>query len=156
MPTPSPFYRQHHQVEAPRVDEVEYRPAWRKTDQLRALRDAGEITGYEFGCGLAFRRMAEHVVAAAWPPPLWLGLGGGRRGKVIGGDLFLDELALLRRLDDELGRFACGLVEAVIVYDFTWRYLGYRLNVDPRTVRAWTVLAIKRLARVFTTPQTED
>jgi hypothetical protein len=156
MPAPSPFYRQHHQVEAPRVDAVEYRPAWRKTDHLRALHDASQITRFEYGCGLAFRHAAEHAAAAAWPPPIWLGAGGRRRGT---GQLTMlaynDELALLGRVEAVLGPFACGLLEACLIFDFTWQHLADCRGVDPRTVRAWTVLAIKALARVFSTTSTK-
>jgi hypothetical protein len=152
MTEPSPHYRQHHAVEPPRVDDTEFRPAWRKSDQLAALRDAREITPFEYACGLAFRHATEQVVSYAWPPPLWLGLGGGRRStNQLAILTFHDEIALLKRVADELGNFACGLLEASVIYDFTWRHLGKRLGVDPRTVRAWTVLAIKGLARVFVT-----
>jgi hypothetical protein len=155
MSAPSAFYRQHHQVEAPRVDTVEFRPAWRRLDRLRGLYDDKHITRYEFACGLMFRVAAEHAIAAGWPPPVWRGLGGGVRrdhGLVI---TRLDDINTLRRVEGELGRFACDLILAVIINDFTWRRLADCLGVDPRTVRAWAVLAIKALARVFSTTSTK-
>jgi hypothetical protein len=147
MSAPTPHYRQHHEVEPPRVDDTEFRPAWRKHDHVRALRDAGEISDYEYACALAFRRAAERVLAAAWPPPLWLGTIG-RRGRAEQAALNsrLDQIAIVRLVHHALGGFACGLLEACLIHDFTWEYLAGCLGVDPRTARAWTVLAIKALA----------
>lgn len=149
---PSLQFLAHHAADAPAIDTETFRPAWRKHDHLRGLRDAEEITAYEYASALCFRQVAEHVIVAAWPPPLWLG-SGGRRGGSHGAPLTrAGDVEMLGQVRAALGPFACGLLEACLIYDFTWDYLGARLGIDPRTARAWTILAIKGLARVPAAP----
>ena len=43
MPQPSAAYRQHHDVEAPRVDTSAFRQGWRVVTRLDALASEGAI-----------------------------------------------------------------------------------------------------------------
>ena len=150
MTAPSRFYRQHHEVEAPRVDDDTFRQAWRRRNRLDELLLDKSITPFEWRAAVEFRAAFERVLSAAWPPPLWLSATAGGRGDHEGAFLHrLDDLALLRALRAVLGQVPCGLIQACVVDDLSWAYLGRALDIDPKTARAWSVLSIKGLARLY-------
>jgi hypothetical protein len=53
--------------------------------------------------------------------------------------------AQLGQVRADLGPFAFWLLEACLVDDASWRYLGDRFGVDPKTVRAWTIAALHNI-----------
>lgn len=145
MPAPSPFYLQHHDVEAPTVDAEIFHPGWRVRTRLdRLLRDRA-ITSAEWLAAVAFRTATERVFAVAWPAPLWLGAPGARGPADDPIASRLDDLAWLRACRRHLGARICDLVEACVVDDLSWADLGRLYGVDPKTARAWAVLAIRAL-----------
>jgi hypothetical protein len=147
MPAPSLFYRQHHEVEAPIVDAAAFRQGWRVRTRLDGLILDGAITPAEWRAAVAFRTAAERILAAAWSSPIWLGAPGarGRAHDPIASQL--DDLAWLRELCQALGKRDFDLVGLCVVDDVSWADLGRQRKVDPKTARAWTVRAIKALAR---------
>ena len=147
MTQPTAHYRQHHEVEAPRIDGHRFQQAWRVRTRLDALVLDGAITLRQWHAVVGFRDDVETAAMAAWRTPIWLSVtarGSSKHGATVA--IRFDALERLRRIADALGGFACALVEACAVHDWSWAYLGRRLGVDPKTARAWTVLAIKALA----------
>jgi hypothetical protein len=62
---PNIFYRQHHQVEAPEISEVAFRPAWRRRTRLDSLLRRGEISAYEYWAVLQYRDACERTTDRA-------------------------------------------------------------------------------------------
>jgi len=58
---PTALYRQHHDVEAPRVDDRHFRPAWRVLTRLDGLLADRAITSAEWHAAADFR-----AVLSAW------------------------------------------------------------------------------------------
>jgi hypothetical protein len=62
---PSALYRQHHDVEAPRVDERHFRPAWRVLTRLDGLLADNAITAAEWHAAADYRELWDRVSRAA-------------------------------------------------------------------------------------------
>jgi hypothetical protein len=54
---PSALYRQHHDVEAPRVDDRHFRPAWRVLTRLDGLLADKAITAAEWHAAADYREL---------------------------------------------------------------------------------------------------
>lgn len=148
---PSPYFRQHHAVDDPQIDALAFREWFRVRPRLEQLRDEEAISITEYRAGQLFRTLAEIVALGDWPKTSWLDQtrvsGRGRPDLPIS-----RHTAALNRLDKisrDLGPIMFGLLEAHLVYDRSWRYLGARLHRDPKTVRAWTIIALRALADVM-------
>lgn len=57
--TPTPLYRQHHDVTAPRVDSTSFRQGWRVASRLDGLLEAGRIDREQWDAACIWRRWAE-------------------------------------------------------------------------------------------------
>jgi hypothetical protein len=66
---PSAFYRQHHVVEAPAIDEREFRPAWRVKTKLMLLIETGRIDRRQLEAAAAFLRAGARQSAGNAPRP---------------------------------------------------------------------------------------
>jgi hypothetical protein len=62
---PSVFYRQHHDVEIPRVDDRHFRPAWRVLTRLDGLLADKAITAAEWHAAADFRELWDQVARSA-------------------------------------------------------------------------------------------
>jgi hypothetical protein len=62
---PSIEYRRHHRVEAPAVDQREYRPGWRVKTGRDGRRGAGAISPRQYRIALAFRAAYEQAMKGA-------------------------------------------------------------------------------------------
>jgi hypothetical protein len=143
--TPSPFFRQHHGVEPPAIDFGQWRPYWRVRTRLDRLLLDGAITPQEWSVAAALRATMEAARAAMLPTRSWDREPHGRSpGPALARRA--DALARLDGVRANLGSFALWLLEACLADDASWRYLGARLGVDPKTARAWTIAAIRALA----------
>jgi hypothetical protein len=58
---PSALYRQHHDVEAPRVDDRHFRPAWRVLTRFDGLLADPAITAAEWHAAADFRELVDRV-----------------------------------------------------------------------------------------------
>jgi hypothetical protein len=58
---PSALYRQHHDVEVPRVDDRHFRPAWRVLTRLDGLLAEKAITAAEWHAAADFRVLWDQV-----------------------------------------------------------------------------------------------
>jgi hypothetical protein len=145
MTSPSPFFRQHHGLEPPTLDLGAWRPYWRVRTRLDRLLLDGAITPQEWSAAVRLRRIFEASYAAMLPIHRLDGKPhGGSSGPALARRA--DALARLEAVRAGLGSFALGLLEACLADDASWRYLGSRLGVDPKTARAWTIAAIHALA----------
>lgn len=145
MPEPSPFLRQHHGLEPPAIDMGTWRPYWRVRTRLDRLLLDGAITSHEWRAAVRLRALCEAAQTAILPIHR---LDGEPRGGDSGPALVrrVDALARLEIVRAGLGSFAVGLLEVCLVDDCSWRYLGHRLGIDPKTARAWTITALHALA----------
>jgi hypothetical protein len=145
--TPSAHFRQHHRVEAPRIDAGHFRPSWRVKTRLDGLLTSGAITPREALASVLYRMHWEFAFADVWPVAVLTertAAGAWTADKAAISRL--DALAQLRELRRRLGDFICDLVESCVVEDCSWAELGRRLRVDPKTARTWTIMALRELA----------
>jgi hypothetical protein len=148
---PSALYRRHHDVEAPRVDDRHFRPAWRVLTRLDGLLADKAITAAEWHAAADFRELWDRVSRAALiRSPIGRvskGTAGHRAFDVLlAGEL--DAVARLREIRKVLGAWACALLHLSVVRDQSWAALGRQYRCDPKTARAWVIAAIKALRTV--------
>jgi hypothetical protein len=145
---PSKFYRNHVALDAPAIDDESFRPYWRVRTRLDQLLLDRAISVVVWRAAASFRSLGEIVLAEAWQTR-WLdqrasgfdyGMALARRA---------DALDRLRDIRRDLGDFAFDLLEAHLVDNETWTALGRRYRVHPKTVRSWTIVALKALAAVI-------
>jgi hypothetical protein len=141
---PSAAYRQHHDVEAPRVDDRHFRPAWRVLTRLDGLLADKAITAAEWHAAADYRELVDRVRRGALVRSSSLvRVGGSVAPNWVVGDL--DSSARLRQIQTMLGAWTCALLEAALVQDLSWAALGRHYGCDPKTARAWVIAAIKAL-----------
>jgi hypothetical protein len=145
--SPSPFFRQHHGLEPPAIDFGQWRPYWRVRTRLDRLLLDGAIGPHEWRAAVRLRRLIEAARAAMLPIHR---LDGEQHGGSSGPALARrsDAIARLSQVRAGLGSFAFWLLEACLADDASWRHLGDRLGVDPKTARAWTIAAIRALRNI--------
>ena len=145
---PSALYRQHHDVEAPRVDDRHFRPAWRVLTRLDGLLADKAITAAEWHAAADYRELWDRVSRAALiRSPIGrasMGTAGHHAFDVsLAGDF--DSLARPREVRRALGAWPCTLLYLSVVRDQSWAALGRHYRCDPKTARAWVIAAIKAL-----------
>jgi hypothetical protein len=144
-----PYYRQHHRVEAPVVDERHFRPAWRVLTRLDGLLVSGAITSAEWHAAADFRDMAELALGGAVSHSV---LSSARATRYDASPTTnrlvarLDARSWLDEITSSIGTVPCALVKAFVVDDMSWAAIGRRFRVDPKTARAWVITSIKALA----------
>lgn len=150
---PSPYFRQHHAVEAPQIDGAAFRPFWKLRPRLEQLLIDRAISITEYRAGQIFRMLAEIVLAGDWPKSQWLGKthANSRGGLDLAISRRADALNRLHAIRRELGPVGFALLEYHLVDDLSWRAIGARYCRDPKTVRAWTIAALRALAVVMWT-----
>ena len=148
MTEPTKYFRQHHAVEAPAIDEQSFRPFWRVRTRLDQLLIDGAILWPVWRAGMSFRVLAEIVLAAQHGTnrldysdrPAAFDASIARR---------IDAIKRLGELRRALGGFALDLLEAHAVDDLSWAALGRRYGVHGKTARTWTIVALQALAGVL-------
>ncbi|HEY2533942.1 MAG TPA: hypothetical protein VGJ20_39480 [Xanthobacteraceae bacterium] len=149
MAEPNAYFRQHHAVEAPAIDALQFRPFWRVRSRLDQLLIDGAISVPEWRAGQVFRNLAERIISATWRSQ-WVDrvhvpATNFDRGLAARADAFKQ----LAAIHAAMGGFAVNLLEAHIVNDERWKDMGGRLGVHPRTARQWTIAAVRALATVI-------
>jgi hypothetical protein len=146
---PSIEFRRHHRVEAPAVDQREYRPGWRIKSPLDGLLAAKLITPRQWRAAVAFRAAYERAMKGAVQVGRWgaVYVDSGCRGSPAAeiSERQADALDLVRRVEVVLGSLYTLLVWLVID-DFCWAEIGRRLDVDRRTAKTWCAAAVAALA----------
>jgi hypothetical protein len=148
---PSALYRQHHDVEAPRVDDRHFRQAWRVLTRLDGLLADRAITAAEWHAAADYRELWDRVSRAALiRSPIGrasIGSAGHHAFDIsLAGEL--DALARLREVRSVLGAWPCTLLYLSVVRDQSWAALGRHYHCDPKTARAWVIAAIKALRTI--------
>ena len=149
MTEPTAAFRQHHQVEAPRVDDRHFRPHWRIITRLDGLLIDRAITQSEWHAAADYRDLVDQLRRRTLARPAAMGTGPGVGSNVV--DRLVDNLdagARLRQIRAALGAVVCALLDAALVRDLSWAELGRELCRDPKTARAWVIAAIKALRTV--------
>jgi hypothetical protein len=149
MSAPTPFYLQHHRVEAPSVDERHFRQAWRVLTRLDGLLADGAITTAEWHAAADFRDMAEFALGGAASHSVLTGARTARSAASPTTDRLVARLDARSWLDEvtrAIGIVACALIQACVVDELSWAAIGRRFGVDPKTARAWVITSIKALA----------
>jgi hypothetical protein len=149
---PNRFFKQHHEVEAPQVDERAFRPAWRIRTQIDKLALEGKITGFEWRVAGWLRSCYERGYGSDLRSTLpQLGMAGRgshhwRRENPEGRKAQAREY--LHHVEQVMGPIVYPIVIAVVVEDVPWRELGTRYGVHAKTAKAWAIEAVKALAGV--------
>jgi len=147
MAEPSALYRQHFDVEAPRVDAGAFRQGWRVRSRLDVLLDEGAIDNAAYEAGRRFRRAWE--IAFAERAPALMAFTARSTGRAGAGPVDrLAALARLRRIAEALGPFDCRLLEQCVVLDLAWTAIGRQHQVADTTARRWTIAALRRLGEL--------
>jgi hypothetical protein len=142
---PSPAYRQHHDVVAPRIDSASFRPAWLVQTRLWSLFDAGKIDQAALDAALTWRRWAEGSAPTkvqSWEVRIDMPAGSNDGA-------MLSRIAAAGRLRDAaaaLGRLRIAILEACVLRDVSWLELSRLLRVSDKTARDRAAEAITALA----------
>lgn len=144
---PSPFFRQHHAVEAPLIDNRNFRQAFRVLTKLDQLLFDGAITKPVWRAGTLFRVTAEIVISEDYPnSSMMYNEHGGERDHTQ--NHRLDARKRLRVVRAALSDRDHRLLWQHVVEDLNWSEIARRRNVHPKTVRRWTIAALNRLAAI--------
>jgi hypothetical protein len=151
MTAPSLAYRQHHDIEAPRVDALAFRQGWRVVTRLDALHRDGRISAGQWQAAVEYRAAWERALTAGGGGAgalVRIGAGGAGDGAASRLAAAVDGISRVRQVHAAIGGHA-ALCFLCIVEDRSWADSGRALGRDPQTVRDWTVLAIAALARAW-------
>ena len=147
MSQPSTAYRQHHDVEAPRVDASAFRQGWRVVTRLDALLATRRISPGQWEAAVQYRN--------AWARVMRAHGGSSQAGmrRIANADAMharlgyqLDTITLLREIEAQIGQLAAWRCFACVVQDQSWHAIGRRLRCNHETARDWTVFALRALA----------
>ena len=132
--SPTSFYRQHHSVEAPRIDDAMFRPGWKVRTRLDRLLLKGTIGPKEWQAGVAYRDAYTLAFGTALGSPVdRIGLGrrperSGRASQLEHTEAQLAAVQRLAAIRQQLGSVAVCLIEALVVEDRSWTEIGRQLE----------------------------
>lgn len=145
---PTPELRGHvEDVEDPRVDERAFRQGWRIRTRLDQLLVDQRISPGEWQAATEFRSawLSSRELTAR---ESGIRIAGGTSGDAA----TLARLAAARKVrivELAIGKLATALVIASVVEDLSWAAIGRQCQHNAETVRDWTVIAIRGLARAW-------
>jgi hypothetical protein len=142
---PTPQFRDHHDVEEPRVDDRAFRQGWRVRTRLDQLLADARIKPDEWQTASEYRQTWAIARELAGPEPGMIRITGAASADAAT-IARLDAATTLRLVEEAIGPFAARLLLASVVHDLAWAVLARHLGKHPETVRDWTVLAIRALA----------
>lgn len=145
---PSPEFRRHHDVAAPRVDRRAFRQGWLVHTRLAQLRDDGSIDAATYDAAVSVRIDWEIAYGRGRSAPLMV-LPGGGGGLTVEHDRQLrrtDAVGRLRSVANRLGAFDASLIDLCVLSDLSWPEIGRRIGVSHPTARSYTIKALRRLA----------
>jgi hypothetical protein len=146
------FRRQHNEIEPPLVNDRHFRTAFRVKSRLDRLVSEKTITVREWTIAVEYRCIYAAAFRGAVQSTRLDGTGHGRsyRGsRLERSEGQLAALARLQTIRTALGAVETDLVEACAVRDQAWCETARALGRDPKTVRSWTLIALRRLAEVW-------
>lgn len=143
--TPTAFYRQHREFEAPRIDTVTFRPFWSVRDRTRLdrLLADGSIGLLEWRAAIRFRDAVRSLTGEQRREQA----GGAARSRQ-GSTHRFDAAALVSRVRVGLAPVAAALVWSCVIDDLSWAAVGGQFRIDPKTARRWTIVALQALAMI--------
>ena len=148
MAEPSALYRQHFDVEAPRVDAGAFRQGWRVRSRLDVLLDEGAVGNEAYEAARLFRRAWE-IAFSERTPAMLMSFSARSVGRAGAGPVNrLAAVSWLRRIAAALGPFDCRLLEQCVVLDLAWTAIGRQHQVADTTARRWTIAALRRLGEL--------
>jgi hypothetical protein len=142
---PTPQFRQHHQVETPRVDSTAFRQGWLVATRLDQLLETGAINREAWGAARTWRRWVETTApirAQAWDVRV-------DRSLAANDTAMLHRVAAATRLRacaEALGPLRCRLLELHVTRDASWREIAARAGVSDKTARSLLIEALEALA----------
>lgn len=142
---PTPQFRDHHDVEDPRVDERAFRQGWRVRTRLDQLLADARITPGEWQAASEYRETWAIARELAGVEPGMIRIAGGSSADAAT-IARLDAATRLRLVEDAIGTDRARLLLACVVHDLAWAALARHLGKHPETVRDRTVRAIRALA----------
>lgn len=145
---PTREFRQHHDVEDPRVDERAFRQGFIVRTRLDQLLSDRRINRGEYQAAVEYRAtwaIARELVGTE-PGMLRIPGSSSADSAMIAR---VDAATKLRAVEEHLGSMVARLLAACLVHDMTWAATARLLQRDPQTARDWTVLAIRVLAPVW-------
>jgi hypothetical protein len=151
MTEPSAFYKQHVALDAPQIDSRAFRPFWRVRTGLDALLLDGAISYIEWRAARLFRALCERVLSNTWRTQSFDRTAHSEFADALAITRRADAIGDLRRIRLAVGPVVFALLEAHVVNDEPWTRIARRFDVHRKTVRAWTIAAIKMLATVIFT-----
>ena len=141
---PSLEYRRHFDVEAPAIDARAFRTGWRPLTRLAALLEAGQISHEAFTAGMVWRGWVEALGRV--PVQRWT----ARIGSAVlhDGATPLQAVAAraLRDAGAAFGPYRIRILFDHLVEDLSWRELGLKLRLDPKTAIVRAVASLEALA----------
>jgi hypothetical protein len=143
---PTAFYRQHRTVEAPAIDEREFRPAWRVKTKLMLLVECGRIDRHQLEAAMAFKGWCEVIGRQRTSAWLAVRVDGGRRPEGLVSEHQIDAARRLAGATTALGRERIRLLHWALIDDLPWIEIGRRIRLRPRTAIVRVVEAIAGLA----------
>jgi hypothetical protein len=145
---PSPHYRQHHEVDAPRVDTQAFRQGWRVRTRLDGMLAAGLISAAGWQAGADFRVKWERAYGQGIAPATgMMGVRASHGDRMAAGRI--DAVTWLRRAHDALGERQFWLIERCAVHDASWVSIAADLAIDDKRARALTAQALGALAEIW-------
>jgi hypothetical protein len=135
---PTSFFRQHHPVEQPEINNRAFRPYFRVRTRLEKLAREGAISGFEYRVSLWLRSCYERGYSSDLQSAM------PRLGMAVHSSWRSREDPASRRAQ---AREYLVHVEKALD-DLSWARPGQRLNCHAKTAKVWAVQAIKALATV--------
>lgn len=145
---PTRELRQHHDVEAPRVDERAFRQGWIIRTRLDQLLNDERITRGEYQSATEFRAAWISARELRGPEGGMIRVAGAR-DRDAATIARLEAARRVRVVEHSLGRLAFALVTACVIEDLSWASIAKYCHRNPETIRDWTVSAIRGLARAW-------
>jgi len=148
MTQPTPEYRRRHQVEAPAIDNKEFRQGWRVITKLDRLLADKRITRGQWSVGYEYKSAWSAAFDVSLPEFATVRVNSGNPsdGRVVA---VLDLVNKLRDAEVAIGSTAAHLLLLAFVEDLSWAEIGRRYRRNPETARDWTVAALARLAEAW-------
>jgi hypothetical protein len=131
-------------LEAPRVDDRHFRPAWRVRTHLQALFEGERISPAAFSAGLVWRGWCEQAGRVRISSLIL----EANRGMTANGPTPPQSIAAAQLASSAaaLGPARTRLLAWHLVDDLSWRALGVKLHLDPRTAAVRCCEALEALA----------
>jgi hypothetical protein len=147
---PDRFLRQHGEIEAPAVNDKEFRTAWRRVSRIDQLFRDGAIGIGAWRRAVGFKFTYENAYRGTLRGHDWNAVYIDRHCHQRSGPEptagALDALGRLRVIRRSMGAGVFALLVGFVVDDRSWASLGKQRGICPKTAKCWTLEALRTLA----------